>query len=685
MADKPTYEELEKRVKELEEESLKLKQVERNLTTFKTAVESSINAIGISDLKGRVIYVNDSCVKMWDYNSKDEILGKFLSEFFEGDGHLKSVEALREKGAVSGEDIGKRKDGSLFFVQFTASMFKDDTGNPSFMFGSFFDITERKQLEKAILESEEKYRHLSEGTFEAVVWHDKGKILEANKQYYELFGYKPEELAERDAILLTSTPDSVKFMREMIRLGQLGPYEVVGMKKEGIEFPMEVRVKMMKFKGKTARMAAIRDLTERKQVEEALRESEKRYRAVVESQTEMICRFLPDGTLTFVNEAYCRYFGKSRKELIGQNFEFLIPEDDRAKVFKNISSLNQNNPVITHEHRVINPNGETCWHKWTNQAIFDDQNKLLEFQSVGLDITERVWAERAMMESKERFRNLTEATSDWIWEVDENAFYTYVSPKVYDILGYREEEILGKTPFDLMPSEEANRVFKIFDMIRATQKPFDCLENTNLHKNGHPVVLETSGIPIFDTDGKFRGYRGVDRDITQRKRAKEELQKAHDELEYRVKERTKELEIQRSNLEEANIALQVLLEKRQEDKKELENNVLTNVKEMTAPYFEKLKKMKLNYQQKTILSIIEFNLNEIVSPFTRKISLKYLNLTPSEIHIANLIRQGINSKEIANLMNLSTQTIYNHRKNIRKKLGLEDKKTNLRSHLLSTY
>jgi PAS domain-containing protein len=122
-------------------------------------------------------------------------------------------------------------------------------------------------------------------------------------------------LAEKDAILLTATPDSVKFMREKIRLGELGPYEVVGMKKDGIEFPLEVRVRIMKYKGKMARMAAIRDLTERKQMEEALRESEKRYRAVVESQTEMICRFLPDGTLTFVNEAYCRYFGKSRKEL----------------------------------------------------------------------------------------------------------------------------------------------------------------------------------------------------------------------------------------------------------------------------------------------------------------------------------------------------------------------------------
>jgi DNA-binding CsgD family transcriptional regulator len=199
------------------------------------------------------------------------------------------------------------------------------------------------------------------------------------------------------------------------------------------------------------------------------------------------------------------------------------------------------------------------------------------------------------------------------------------------------------------------------------------------------VILETSGVPIFDTNGKFTGYRGIDRDITKRERIQGELQKAHDELENRVKERTIELEVQKSNLEELNIALQVLLDKRYEDKKEMEENVLTNVKEMMIPYFEKLRKTKLNVHQKTILSILESYLNEIVSPFVRKISKKYLNLTPTEIEVIHLIRFGSSSKEIADIMGLSPRTIYNHRKNIRKKLGIENKETNLRSYLLSIF
>ena len=131
--------------------------------------------------------------------------------------------------------------------------------------------------------------------------------------------------------------------------------------------------------------------------------------------------------------------------------------------------------------------------------------------------------------------------------------------------------------------------------------------------------------------------------------------------------------------------MKVLLKKREEDKEELEDNVTTNVKELIAPFFNKIKKTKLDDQQKTFLSIIESNLNEIISPFTRKMSLKYLNLTPTEIHVANLIKHGSNTKNIADLMNLSVRTIYNHRKNIRKKIGLKSKRTSLRSYLLSLH
>jgi PAS domain S-box-containing protein len=123
----------------------------------------------------------------------------------------------------------------------------------------------------------------------------------------------------------------------------------------------------------------------------------------------------------------------------------------------------------------------------------------------------------------ERFRSLVETTSDWIWEVDENGIYTYVSPHVRELLGYGPEEMLGRKPLDFMPAEEARRVQTLFGPITIAQKPFRVLEKTHQHRNGRLVVLETSGVPVFDAGGTFRGYRGVNRDITQRRKREQEL------------------------------------------------------------------------------------------------------------------------------------------------------------------
>ncbi len=144
--------------------------------------------------------------------------------------------------------------------------------------------------------------------------------------------------------------------------------------------------------------------------------------------------------------------------------------------------------------------------------------------------TERKRAEQALRESQERFRALTESTSDWVWEVDADGVYTYASPKVRDLLGYEPEEVIGKTPFDLMPPEEAKRIAEEFRVIVESQRPFAGLENANLHKDGRLVVLETSGVPVFSADGQVCGYRGIDRDITKRKRAEEALQASEQKL-----------------------------------------------------------------------------------------------------------------------------------------------------------
>jgi PAS domain S-box-containing protein len=146
-------------------------------------------------------------------------------------------------------------------------------------------------------------------------------------------------------------------------------------------------------------------------------------------------------------------------------------------------------------------------------------------------IRARKAAEKSLRESEAKFRALVESTSDWIWEVDEHGAYTYSSPQVLDQLGYTAKEVLGKTPFDLMMPEDAERLKEQFTSIVGEHKHFHLLENANLHKDGREVFLETSGAPMFDARGVFKGYRGINRDITERKEAERERRASAEKLE----------------------------------------------------------------------------------------------------------------------------------------------------------
>ena len=231
----------------------------------------------------------------------------------------------------------------------------------------------------------------------------------------------------------------------------------------------------------------------------------------------------------------------------------------------------------------------------------------------------------------------------------------------------------------------------------------------------HNRVLDktflVSASPILNDAQVLIGMVYVTRDITDRKRAEDALWDAYDQLEMRVAERTaeltqantrlqeeiaerkrtetlllrqtEELNAKSRTLEETNIALRVMLRAREEDKKDLEDRVVSNVKELVLPYLNKIKSGRLALEQSALLDIISANLNDVISPFSRRLSSKYLDLTPREIQIADLIKGGHTNKDIAEILRVSQRTIEFHRENIRKKLGINKRKTNLRSYLLS--
>lgn len=151
--------------------------------------------------------------------------------------------------------------------------------------------------------------------------------------------------------------------------------------------------------------------------------------------------------------------------------------------------------------------------------------------------TDSIWerAGRAVIESESRFRSLVEAASDWVWEIDRNGRYIFASSRIQDLLGYAPEEVLGKTPFDLMPPSEAARVSALFADVVAEPHPFSHLVNVNLHRDGHEVILESCGTPFFDENGDLAGYRGFDRDITARVRDEEDLRRSRIQLSEAMK------------------------------------------------------------------------------------------------------------------------------------------------------
>ena len=154
----------------------------------------------------------------------------------------------------------------------------------------------------------------------------------------------------------------------------------------------------------------------------------------------------------------------------------------------------------------------------------DHRDYIREINEARANLETRVVERTAKLkESEEKFRAIVETTSDWVWEVNASGVYTYVSPKVKTFLGYEPEEVIGKTPFDFMLPEEGQRVGRIFQAAVAARQPLEQFLHTNQHKDGHSIVLETSGVPIFDALGNFAGYRCIDRDVTRRKRAQEEI------------------------------------------------------------------------------------------------------------------------------------------------------------------
>jgi len=266
---------------------------------------------------------------------------------------------------------------------------------------------------------------------------------------------------------------------------------------------------------------------ELKQQTEDLRESEHRHRSLLSQLPIGVYRNSPgrSGQFIMANEAIARMFGyESPDQFIRTKVsELYMDPSERESFSKRLIRQGRIDAAVL---RLKKKDGSPFWASVTAVVVHNNQGGIEYFDGIIEDITERKRAEEALRDSEEKYRSLVEATSDWIWEIDKKGTYTYSSPKVTELLGYKTEEIIGKTPFDFMPPEEKKRVSDIFNRMLSAHSSFESFENIILHKNGSHVILETSGVPILNRKGKLLGYRGVNRDITERKALENQLLQA---------------------------------------------------------------------------------------------------------------------------------------------------------------
>ena len=307
------------------------------------------------------------------------------------------------------------------------------------------------------------------------------------------------------------------------------------------------------------------------------------------------------------------------------------------------------------------------------------------------ELTDKIrYLEEKLSESENKYRFITKNVIDVIWEFDfKKDRFTYLSPSfiywrgVSPEIWLRDQVPLAKNfpkgvwdrqtksmanLDDPNPEKRGTIIVKDREYMISTHKEYD--------RNNKQIWVEITERIIRDEKGKASKIVGVSRNVTRRKKAEEALKKAHEELESKVRERTAELN-------EANISLKVLIQKMGEERITIEEKIMLNFRELVGPSLEKLKSSRLAPSQQATLKVLESNINNIISPFIKNLSTISVKLTPLENQVASYLRENMQTKEIAELMCVSVKAIEFHRYNIRKKLGLTNRKTNLRTYLQS--
>lgn len=436
----------------------------------------------------------------------------------------------------------------------------------------------------------------------------------------------------------------------------------------------------------TAAIEMVDDITEHFRAQRAVADSEARYRAIFETTGTATMIVDEDMTISMVNDEFEKESGLSKAEIEGKRrwTEFIHSDDlERMKAFHIQRRIDPESVPRSYEVRFHDRGGRIRNVTMTVSLIPGTKKSVASL----MDITVLKQAEEKLKESERFLSDVINFLPDATFVIDGDGKVIAWNRAIEEMTGVAAAEMIGKGNYEhAIPFYGERRPI----LIDLALKPDRRYEGTYVStERGETVLIGEAYMPALrggdvylhgtasvlrDSAGNIIGAIESIRDITERRRMEEALRKREEELEHKSE-----------NLEEMNTALRVLLKHREEDKSELEERLLSNVKKLVVPYVEKLRKSRLTDEQASYVEIVDDHLQDILSPFLRNLGTRYLNLTPKEIQVASLIREGKTSKDIAEILGVSARAVDFHRDNIRIKLGIKNKKANLRSYLLSSF
>ncbi len=510
----------------------------------------------------------------------------------------------------------------------------------------------------------------------AVTLQPDGIILYGNRQFVLLTGSAPADVAGRRFHDFVHASDWQALDEIINGAGSNGVKAEIRIVSESTgEIPVQIAASPIELGSKKALVLVVTDLSDRKRFDNELR----LHSVVMDNVAEGIVLVkVGDSRIVYTNPKFDSMFGYDSGELIGQHVSVVNapgkkkPEETAEDI---VSVLRQNGTWSGEVHN-RKKNGTAFWCR-ANVSAFKHPDHGEVWVNVLTDITDRKKAEDELRENRRFLSDIIEHSGAIIFCKDLQGRYELLNRKWEDVTGLRRQDSVGKTDEELFGA--GGRQFRLNDMeameSRALWEREEILETAD----GKRFFISVK-FPLLGEDGSVTGLCGMTTEITGRKKIEDELVKHRERLEELVEERTQELETKSQILEELNTTLRVMLRQREEDKRDLEERFVANIKNMILPYAEKLKENHLDEKQMSYLAMMENHLHEIMSPLLK--NLQQFNLTPTEIQVASHIKDGRSTKEMAQMMGIAASSVDTHRKRIRRKLGL-NRARNLRSHLQS--